>query len=98
MPARSRGIPRNSTYMVCPSDSSRAPAHQALRAKAGNATITWGSDAQGEREGSSNLRMAVQTPSKGNRSRVRGTPQGRAVDPSAREDVRALLGDAPRRR
>ncbi|HZL94824.1 MAG TPA: NAD(P)H-dependent oxidoreductase subunit E [Vicinamibacterales bacterium] len=42
--------------------------------------------------------MAVQTPSKGKRSRVRGTPKGRAVDPSAREDVRALLGDAPRRR
>jgi NADH:ubiquinone oxidoreductase subunit F (NADH-binding)/NADH:ubiquinone oxidoreductase subunit E len=32
------------------------------------------------------------------RSRVRGTPKGRAVDPRAREDVRALLGDAPRRR
>jgi formate dehydrogenase beta subunit len=42
--------------------------------------------------------MAVQTPSKGKRSRVRGTPKGRAVDPSALEDVRALLGDAPRRR
>ncbi len=32
------------------------------------------------------------------RSRVRGTPKGRAVDPQAREDVVALLGDAPRRR
>src|ERR1700744_4818872 len=29
---------------------------------------------------------------------VRGTPKGRQVDPQAREDVRALLGDAPRRR
>ena len=29
---------------------------------------------------------------------MRGTPKGRAVDPKAREDVRALLGDAPRRR
>jgi len=42
--------------------------------------------------------MAVETRPKSKRSRVRGTPKGRAVDPSAREDVRALLGDAPRRR
>jgi formate dehydrogenase len=42
--------------------------------------------------------MTAQTPSKGKRSRVRGTPKGRAVDPQARDDVRALLGDAPRRR
>jgi formate dehydrogenase len=38
------------------------------------------------------------TPSTARRSRVRGTPKGRAVDPTARQDVRALLGDAPRRR
>src|ERR1700752_1210993 len=42
--------------------------------------------------------MAVETRPKSKRSRVRGTPKGRAVDPSAREDVRALFGDAPRRR
>ena len=42
--------------------------------------------------------MAVETRPKGKRSRVRGTPKGRAVDPTAREEVRALLGDAPRRR
>ena len=42
--------------------------------------------------------MAVKTQTKGKRSRVRATPKGRAVDPNAREDVRALLGDAPRRR
>src|SRR5262245_27623180 len=30
--------------------------------------------------------------------RVRGTPKGRRVDPKAREEVVALLGDAPRRR
>jgi formate dehydrogenase len=30
--------------------------------------------------------------------RVRSTPKGRRVDPKAREDVRSLLGDAPRRR
>jgi formate dehydrogenase len=34
----------------------------------------------------------------GKRGRVRATPKGRQVEPSAREDVRALLGDAPRRR
>src|SRR5947208_12973522 len=37
-------------------------------------------------------------PSKGKRSRVRATPKGRAVDDRAREQVAALLGDAPRRR
>src|SRR6185295_7451443 len=60
--------------------------------------ITWGFDAHGEREGSSTQRMTVQTQPKGKRSRVRGTPKGRAVDPKAREEVRALLGDDPRRR
>src|SRR3954462_2644022 len=43
---------------------------------------------------------AVNTPPqgpKGKRSRVRGTPKGRMVDPKAREDIQALLGDAPRR-
>ena len=34
----------------------------------------------------------------GKRARVRAKPKGRAVDPSAREDVRALLGGEPRRR
>src|SRR5262245_54877356 len=29
---------------------------------------------------------------------VRGTPKGRRVDPKARDEVRELLGDAPRRR
>ena len=42
--------------------------------------------------------MAVETQPKGKRSRVRGTLKGRAVDPKAREEVRALLGDAARRR
>src|SRR5262245_58256910 len=37
-------------------------------------------------------------PRGGKRSRVRGTPKGRTVDPHARADVQALLGDAPRRR
>ena len=31
----------------------------------------------------------------GKRGKVRSTPKGRAVDPKAREEVRALLGDAP---
>ena len=34
----------------------------------------------------------------GKRAKVRSTPKGRAVDPKAREEVLALLGDAPRRR
>jgi NADH:ubiquinone oxidoreductase subunit E len=34
----------------------------------------------------------------GKRAKVRSTPKGRTVDPKALEDVRALLGDAPRRR
>src|SRR5215211_8448621 len=34
----------------------------------------------------------------GNRGRVRATPRGRRVDPAARADILALLGDAPRRR
>jgi len=42
--------------------------------------------------------MAVQTQPRGKRSRVRGTPKGRSVDPKAREEVRELLGEAPRRR
>ncbi|HEY3160619.1 MAG TPA: NAD(P)H-dependent oxidoreductase subunit E, partial [Vicinamibacterales bacterium] len=37
-------------------------------------------------------------PDKRQRSRVRATPKGRAVDAQAREEVAALLGDAPRRR
>jgi formate dehydrogenase beta subunit len=38
------------------------------------------------------------TPPKGKRRRVRAAPKGRAVEPRAREEVHALLGDAPRRR
>jgi formate dehydrogenase beta subunit len=37
-------------------------------------------------------------PGRSKRGRVRSKPKGRAVDPQAREEVRALLGDAPRRR
>ena len=40
----------------------------------------------------------VTRPSKGKRSRVRATPKGRAVDPQARDEIVALLGDLPRRR
>ncbi|MEW5863631.1 MAG: NADH-ubiquinone oxidoreductase-F iron-sulfur binding region domain-containing protein [Pseudomonadota bacterium] len=32
------------------------------------------------------------------KTRIRPTPKGRRVEPQAREEVRALLGDAPRRR
>jgi len=38
------------------------------------------------------------SPKQGNRARVRATPKGRQTDPGAREDVRALLKDDPRRR
>src|SRR5687767_15484392 len=41
---------------------------------------------------------AAKPPSTGKRSRVRATPKGRRVDPTARDEVLALLGDAPRRR
>ena len=45
---------------------------------------------------------ASSAPTKGKqstkRARVRGTPKGRSVDPKAREEVRALLKDAPLRR
>jgi formate dehydrogenase beta subunit len=36
-------------------------------------------------------------PPRQKRGRVRSTPKGRRVDPAARDEVRALLGDAPRR-
>src|SRR6195256_6390027 len=41
---------------------------------------------------------ASSAPSTAKRARVRGTPKGRTVDPKAREEVRALLKDAPLRR
>jgi formate dehydrogenase len=41
---------------------------------------------------------AVQVPQRGKRSRVKGQPKGRAVDPKARDEVQTLLGDEPRRR
>ena len=37
-------------------------------------------------------------PPRGKRGRVRSTPKGRRVDPASREELLALLGDAPRRR
>jgi NADH:ubiquinone oxidoreductase subunit F (NADH-binding)/NADH:ubiquinone oxidoreductase subunit E len=45
-----------------------------------------------------NDRASPKPQQQGNRARVRGTPKGRGVDPRAREEVRALLEDAPRRR
>ena len=42
---------------------------------------------------------SVSAPKKNSQgSRARGTPKGRSVQPQALEEVRALLGDAPRRR
>src|SRR5678815_2571490 len=49
-------------------------------------------------EPKSSSASAVEAPVRGKRSRVRGKPKGRAVDPKAREEVRALLGNEPRRR
>jgi formate dehydrogenase len=42
--------------------------------------------------------VKTQKKKRGGRGRVKSTPKGRRVDPKAREEVRALLGDAPRRR
>ncbi len=42
--------------------------------------------------------MTESVPVRQKRGRVRTTPKGRQVDPAARADIRALLGDAPRRR
>ena len=41
--------------------------------------------------------MASIVPPRQKRGRVRSTPKGRRVEPAARDEVRALLGDAPRR-
>jgi len=41
---------------------------------------------------------AAKEPQSTERARVRATPKGRSVDPKAREEVRALLKDAPLRR
>ena len=40
----------------------------------------------------------AEKPRFGKRSRVKGTPKGRAVEPAAREEIRSLLGEMPRRR
>jgi len=45
-----------------------------------------------------NEAVAVDISRLGSRRGVRGKPKGRGVDPKARDEVRALLGDAPRRR
>ena len=42
--------------------------------------------------------MASVVPPRQKRGRVRATPKGRQVDPAARDEVRALVGDMPRRR
>ena len=45
-----------------------------------------------------NDRASATAQKQGKRARVRGTPKGRQVDPKAREEVQALLEEAPRRR
>src|SRR5687767_12792569 len=64
------------------SASAVQPPSRAERASASHAEASGG--------GGANVR--------GKRSRVRGKPKGRAVDPKAREEVRELLGNEPRRR
>src|SRR5688572_32108182 len=44
------------------------------------------------------IKPAAKSGRGGKRGKVRSTLKGRIVDPKAREEVRALLGDAPRRR
>jgi NADH:ubiquinone oxidoreductase subunit F (NADH-binding)/NADH:ubiquinone oxidoreductase subunit E len=51
-----------------------------------------------ERTPSSPAAPAVKNQNPAKRSRVRSTPKGRRVEPQARDEVLALLGDAPRRR
>jgi len=45
-----------------------------------------------------NDRASATAQKQGKRARVRGTPKGRQVDPKAREEVQALLEEAPHRR
>src|SRR5258705_13409843 len=45
-----------------------------------------------------NDRTSAKTPAQGKSARVRAAPKGRQVDAKAREAIRALLKDAPRRR
>src|SRR5450631_2810699 len=42
--------------------------------------------------------FVIDTTALGRKRGVRGTPKGRQVDPQALAEIRALLGDAPRRR
>ena len=48
--------------------------------------------------GNMNDRASATAQTQGKRARVRSTPKGRQVDPKARDEVRALLKDDPRRR
>src|SRR3954466_7376082 len=51
-----------------------------------------------QKDSSMDARTDDQAPGSGRRNRPRRTPKGRQVDPQALDDVRALLGDRPRRR
>src|SRR5688572_7842294 len=83
-------MPRNSTYIACCSYY-RGPG-AVRRGQSFRPSFVSSLSA------SRSFPMAVQTPPAGKRSRVRGTPKGRRVDPQSKADVVALLGDEPRRR
>src|SRR3954465_2923802 len=51
-----------------------------------------------QKDSSMDARTDDQAPGSGRRNRPRRTPKGRQVDPPALDEVRALLGDRPRRR
>jgi formate dehydrogenase len=51
-----------------------------------------------QKDSSMDARTDDQAPGSGRRNRPRRTPKGRQVEPQALDEVRALLGDRPRRR
>src|SRR3954451_14095007 len=51
-----------------------------------------------QKDSSMDARTDDQAPGSGRRNRPRRTPKGRQVDPQVLDEVRALLGDKPRRR
>ena len=113
MPARSRGTPRNSTCMVVARRSDAVGRGERIANDSMFSSWTQAREPRKpcEHDESTRLRrrlmsqpastttrnQAADRP-KAKKGRVRATPKGRRVDPGALADVRALLGDAPRRR
>src|SRR5688500_5426581 len=84
-----RGWPCRTWPLPPPSTRRRAPSD-------GDSECVW--ETSSNRHRSAQCYHSAMNQSPGKRSRVRATPRGRRVDPAAREEVVALLGDAPRRR